>query len=176
VPENGEYISGMGLDFRDFNNDGYPDIAYVALNDQTFPILKNNGKGDFEEATATSGMRALSIQMAGYGAALYDFDNDGWKDLFVTRGHSASLYAPGTSIRQPNAVFRNPGASGKWTALISEAGFADSTAARHRGCAFGDFDGSGRMDAVGTSLDLNAELWMYRSPNKGTGCTFRCAE
>jgi len=44
-------ISGMGLDFRDFNNDGYPDIAYVALNKQKFPIYKNTTKGDFIEVT-----------------------------------------------------------------------------------------------------------------------------
>jgi hypothetical protein len=166
LPGDGERISGMGLDFRDFNNDGYPDIVYVALNGQTFPILKNTGKGDFEEVTGPSGMGIMSLSMAGYGAALYDFDNDGWKDMFVTRGHSSWESAPpGVSTRQPNTVFRNLGASGKWGALTAEAGFADSTAANHRGCAFGDFDGDGRIDAVVTSLERNAELWMNRSPN-----------
>jgi hypothetical protein len=55
-------------------------------------------------------------------------------------------------------------ASGKFQALTEQAGFTPDTAARHRGCAFGDFDGDGRIDAVTTSLDLNAELWMNRSP------------
>jgi hypothetical protein len=166
LPETGEFISGMGLDFRDFNNDGLPDIAYVALNGQTFPLLKNTGKGEFEEVTASSGMRALSFTMAGYGAALYDFDNDGWKDLFVTRGHSSwESVPPGVSARQPNAVFRNLGTSGKWEALTTAAGFTDETAAHHRGCAFADFDGDGRVDAVVSSLERDAELWMNRSPN-----------
>ncbi len=164
LPEEGAFISGMGLDFRDFDNHGYPGIAYVALNKQTFPLLENTGKGDFVEITGTSGLGAESLGMAGYGPALYDFDNDGWKDLFVSRGHVSATHPPGAKPRQPNTVFRNLGASGKWKAYTEEAGFADATAARHRGCAFGDFDGDGRTDAVVTSMDDNAELWMNRSP------------
>ena len=167
LAEDGAFISGMGLDFRDYNNDGYPDIAYVALKSQTFPIYLNTGKGDFAEATAPSGMRAASMKMSGFGAAFYDFDNDGWKDLFVTRGHVAWHGPPGSTINEPNTVFRNLGPSGKWEALTEEAGFTDSTAGRHRGCAFGDFDGDGRIDAVTTGLDMDAELWMNRSPNTG---------
>ena len=47
--------------------------------------------------------------MAGYGAGFYDFDNDGWKDLFVSRGHVEYVAKPGTEIEQLNTVFRNPG-------------------------------------------------------------------
>jgi hypothetical protein len=167
LAEDGAFISGMGLDFRDFNNDGYPDIAYVALTSQTFPIYKNTGKGDFTEVTAPSGMRALSMKMSGFGAAFYDFDNDGWKDLFVTRGHVVWHVPSGFSVDEPNTVFRNLGTSGKWEALTAEAGFPDATAGRHRGCAFGDFDADGRIDAVTTGLDMDAQLWMNRSPHTG---------
>ena len=167
LAEDAAFISGMGVDFRDVNNDGYPDIVYVALKSQTFPLYLNTGKGDFTEATAETGMRALSLPMAGFGPALYDFDNDGWKDLFVTRGHVTSVYPPGFKFAEPNTVFHNPGASGKWTAFTAEAGFTEATAARHRGCALGDFDGDGRVDIVVTSLDRDAEIWMNRSPNPG---------
>jgi hypothetical protein len=167
LQEDGNFISGMGLDFRDFNNDGRPDIAFVALNNQTFPLYENTGKGAFREITSESGMRVASMAMSGFGAALYDFDNDGWKDLFVSRGHVESLPLPGTEIDQYNTVFHNQGATGKWRALTEEAGLNQAPPARHRGCAFGDFDGDGRVDAVVTALSTDAEIWMNRSEKSG---------
>ncbi len=167
LPEDGTFISGMGLDFRDYNNDGYPDIAYVALNNQTFPLLENTGKGEFREVTTSSGMREASMKMAGYGVAFYDFDNDGWKDMFVTRGHVESRPLPGQLIDEFNTVFRNPGRTGTWVALTEEAGLTTTPATRHRGCAFGDLDGDGRVDVVATALSADAEIWMNRSPNSG---------
>ncbi len=163
LTEDGNFISGMGLDFRDVNNDGYPDIFFVALNYQSFPLFLNRGGKGFQDATASSGLRTLTNSMAGYGAGIYDFDNDGWKDIFVTRGHVEALSKPGTEIRQHNTVFRNTGRSGKWQALTGEAGFTAGPRARHRGLAFGDFDNDGRIDAVATAIGGNAELWMNRS-------------
>ena len=167
LPEDGSFISGMGLDFRDFNNDGYPDIAFVALVNQTFPLFQNTGNGDFKEVTSNSGMRAESLSMSGFGAALYDFDNDGWKDLFVTRGDVESQSRTGKPVDQHNTVFRNLGSGGHWQALTEEAGLAAGPAARHRGCAFGDFDSDGLVDVVATALAGNAEVWMNRSPRPG---------
>ena len=165
--EDGEFVSGMGLDFRDYNNDGYPDIVFVALNDQTFPVFMNKAGKGFEEVTLSTGMRQLSRPMSGYGPGFFDFDNDGWKDLFVSRGHVESVAAPSYTIEQNNTVFRNPGATGRWQALTAEAGFDAAPPARHRGCAFADFDGDGRIDIVVTALGRNAEIWMNRTENAG---------
>lgn len=167
LTEDGSFISGMGGDFRDFNNDGYPDIAFAALIGQTFPLYQNTGKGAFREVTTPSGMREASLQMSGYGAALYDFDNDGGKDLFVSGGHVQSVKLPGQPVDQYNAVFRNPGAKGKWTDLRDQAGLTAIPPARHRGCAFGDFDGDGKIDVVVTAIDRDAELWMNRTADSG---------
>jgi enediyne biosynthesis protein E4 len=162
--EDGTFVSGMGLDFRDYNNDGYPDIVYVALPNQTFPVFKNMGNGEFKEVTTDSGMRKLSRPLSGFGVGLYDFDNDGWKDMFVSGGHVESHDMPGQPVNQPNFVFRNSGSSGQWQAVA--AGF-ETTKRRHRGCAFGDLDGDGRIDVVVSALGAEAEIWMNRSQNSG---------
>ncbi|HUK91583.1 MAG TPA: CRTAC1 family protein, partial [Blastocatellia bacterium] len=167
LPEDGNFIGGMGLDFRDFDNDGWPDIIYVALSKQTFPLLKNLNGREFREVTAETGLRAATLPMAAFGAAFYDFDNDGWKDLFVTRGDAVSRPLPGTIVDQPNTVFRNPGTSGKWQALTEEAGLQAAGPARNRGCAFGDLDGDGRIDVVATALAKPAQIWMNQSEGAG---------
>ncbi|HXJ42829.1 MAG TPA: CRTAC1 family protein, partial [Bryobacteraceae bacterium] len=167
LTEDGNFVSGMGLDFRDFDNDGYPDLAFVALAKQAFPLWKNAAGHDFKEVTSASGMRALSMSMSGFGAGLYDFDNDGWKDLFVTRGDVLSRALPGTAVDQQNTVFRNLGAGGRWEGLTSQAGLDAGPSLRHRGLAFGDLDGDGRIDVVATALAGPAEVWMNRSPGAG---------
>lgn len=170
MAEHGNLISGMGVDFRDLDNDGAPDISVVALNDETFPVYRNNGKGGFEEITYRSGLGALTRPMSGYSPNIGDFDNDGWKDVFVSRGHVQSpAMRRRLAIDEPNTVLRN--VAGKWQALTAEAGF-DSHAARHRGAAIADFDSDGRLDIVVSALSAPAELWMNAGTATGNWIAF----
>ena len=164
LTENGQFISGMGVDFRDLDNDGLPDIAFVALDNETFPLFRNLGKGGFADVTGASGMARLSVSMAGYSPTVADFDNDGWKDIFVSRGHVQSLdMASRLQIDQPNTVFRNLGGT-KFLAQTDEAGFTAQPPKRHRGSAYGDFNHDGKLDLVVSALSAPAEIWMNDSP------------
>jgi enediyne biosynthesis protein E4 len=164
LPSYGMFVSGMGSDFRDIDNDGRPDIFFVALQNETFPLFRNSGKHFFEDVAPSNGLAQLANEMSGYSPGIVDFDNDGWKDLFVSCGHVQSTpLSRSMRIELPNVVFRNL-ANGRWDALVEEAGFAAQPARRHRGAACGDFDGDGRVDIVVTALGAPAEIWMNRSP------------
>jgi hypothetical protein len=164
LTEEGQLISGMGVDARDIDNDGLPDIAFVALPYETFPLFRNLGKLRFGDITGSSGMARLSAPMGGYSPTIADFDNDGWKDIFVSRGHVQSLgFSTQGQVEQPNTVFRNLGGK-NFQALTAEAGLTAHPPARHRGSAIGDLNGDGRLDVVVTALSAPAEIWMNDSP------------
>jgi len=166
LPEQGNPISGMGVDFRDLNNDGLPDIALVALANETFPIYQNNGDGSFTDVTAKGGMALSSNSMSGYSANIADFDNDGWKDLFVSRGDVQSAAMSGMrQIDQSNTIFRNLDGT-RWSSLTEEAGFTAQPPRRHRGAAVGDLNHDGKLDVVVTALSAPAELWINDTPNE----------
>lgn len=156
----GSALSGMGSDFRDVNNDGFPDIWYTAVEHESFPLLINSKRGDFDDRTAASGLQATS-QMSGWGNGMFDFDNDGWKDLFVARANvmdNISELIPTRHYPEPNSVFRNLG-NGKFEDVSATAGPDFQMEAAHRGVAFGDLDNDGRIDMVVTVLGGQVKLF-----------------
>jgi hypothetical protein len=163
LPEHGKDVSGMGLDCRDVDDDGRPDVTFAALPKETFPLFRNVGGGAFEEITYRSGLSRLTRDMAGYGIGIQDFDNDGSKDIFVACGHVQSeAMKHRLPIDQHNAVFRNLG-SARMVDLSEAAGLASAPARRHRGLGFGDLNGDGRVDVVVSALGAPAEIWLNES-------------
>lgn len=156
----GNARSGMGADFRDVNNDGRPDIWHTAVEHEGFPLWINAGNGEFQDATVESGLRK-TYDMSGWGAGMADFDNDGWKDLFVARANVMDNIGLQDSARhypEPNTIFRNLG-NGKFEDVSGTVGPDFQIEAAHRGVAFGDLDNDGRIDMVVSVLDGPAELF-----------------
>ena len=87
LSDDGKPFSGMGVDFRDFNNDGRPDIIITNLARQVYAVYQNDGNGSFHYASQATGLSVLSSGSSGWGVRWEDFNNDGWKDLFVTQSH-----------------------------------------------------------------------------------------
>ena len=155
----------MGVDFRDYDNDGLPDIHVTALNRQTFPLFRNLGHGLFEDATARSGLHRMTVSRSGWANALVDFDNDGRRDLFVATSHVNDLAEQfeNAKYEQPNALFRNEG-EGTFEDISDRV--ADFLPAAHRGAAFADFDGDGRIDVVVSAISAPSELWRNETSNR----------
>ena len=157
----GNALSGMGSDFRDVNNDGLPDIWHTAVEHEDFPLYINQGGGTFVDANNTSGLGPLTNRMTGWSNGVYDFDNDGWKDLFVARANvmdNIQQAIPAEAYPEPNSVFRNLG-NGKFQDVSSSAGPSFQIPGAHRGAAFGDIFNTGHIDAVVSSLNEPIKLF-----------------
>ncbi len=166
LPEHGRDVSGMGLDARDINGDGLADVVYAALPGETFPLMQNTKDGYFIDVSRSSRLATQTRDMAGYACIIADFDNDGLKDLFFSRGDVQSQPVnPAVRISQPNTVFRNNG-DGTFTEMTEDAGFTSAPPRRHRGAAPGDLNGDGKPDLVVTGLGAPAEIWLNNSPNE----------
>jgi hypothetical protein len=164
LTNNGAPIASMGADFRDFDNDGRCDLNITALAGETFPLFQNAGKGSFQDLTYRSQLAKLTGTRSGWSNGLFDFNNDGWKDLFTANSDVNDLIDQfqSTRYKQPNSLFGNLG-NGTFRDVSLEAGF--NVARAHRGSAFADFDNDGKIDVVVSALGEAAELWQNVSPD-----------
>jgi enediyne biosynthesis protein E4 len=166
--DDGAPIAGMGADFRDFDNDGLPDLIASGMINDGFLLFRNTGKGLlFEDVGQRSGVTMSTRQLTGWSLGMYDLDNDGWKDLFFAVSHFPGLEKYlGRPAAQPNRVFRN--IEGKrFEDVSSGAGPDFQLAALHHGTAFADFDNDGRVDVAVTTMDGPVKL--FHNVTKGGG-------
>ena len=159
--DEGAALAGMGADFRDLNNDGLPDIWHTAIENETFPLYMNDGKGLFRNASQTSRIANETRLMSGWSNGIVDLDNDGWKDLVVARSNvmdNIEEVSKHFRYAEPNAVFRNLG-NGQFEDVSATAGADFLRPAPHRGLAYGDLDNDGRMDLVVTVLGAPVKVF-----------------
>jgi len=168
VGVDGKPLAGMGTDMGDVNGDGLLDIFVTNLDGQTHSLYKNLGKGLFTNVTFSSGIGEATLPYAGWGAAFFDYDNDGDLDLAVADGDvldNAKLIRDNSSYEQLNLLFRNDG-SGKLASVgpLSGSGFALKKASR--ALAVGDLDNDGDLDVVVSNIGATVDVLQNEGGNR----------
>lgn len=157
----------MGVDFRDIDNDGRPDLFITALSNETFPVYRNLGKGLFLDVTYPGRVGTATLPYSGWSNAILDFNNDGHKDLFAANGDvqdNTEVFSSRAS-RQQNLLLLSDG-KGKFLPVPFGG------AALHRGGAFADLNSDGRLDAVVTRLN-EAPVLLRNTVATGNWIAFR---
>jgi enediyne biosynthesis protein E4 len=154
VDQDGRTYAGMGVDFADYNNDGWPDIVVTNLANQRYALYQNNGDDSFNYASNAAGIGQMTMAHSGWGVRFFDYDNDGWKDLIIAQGHDLDTIEqsyPNLHYREPMLLARNTGRG--FVDVSSQSGNLFHHAWVSRGLAIGDLDNDGRLDAVVTTND-----------------------
>jgi hypothetical protein len=153
--DEGRAFAGMGVDFADYDNDGRPDIVVTNLSNERYRLFRQGKDGSFQDVTHSSGVGSATLLFSGWSTRLFDYDNDGWKDIFVAQGHvmdTIELTAPNLRYRQPPLLLRND--SGRF--VKAAAGEALEKDWAGRGAAFGDLDDDGDIDVVVSNVGQRA--------------------
>ncbi len=170
--EDGNTQACMGTDFGDYDNDGNLDLIVTNFARDTNTLYRNERNGFFSDATTRAGHRD-SYPYMGWGVGFVDFDNDGWKDLYVVNGH---LYPQIDSVkteigyRQSDLLYSNLG-GGRFANISNRLIHAKHVG---RGAAFGDLDNDGRVDVVISNIDSQVNVLMNRSETRNNWLTVRC--
>jgi enediyne biosynthesis protein E4 len=155
LDSNGNTFAGMGVDFEDYNNDGWPDLIITDLANQRYALYTNLKDGTFDYSTGVTGLSAISLLHSGWGVRFLDYDNDGWKDLLIVQSHvidTIQRSQPGLRYREsPLLLHSEQGKKFVDVSALSGEVFRQEWAAR--GLAVGDINNDGKLDAVVTSND-----------------------
>jgi enediyne biosynthesis protein E4 len=160
LSQDGRRLSGMGVVFQDYDNDGRPDVVVTELPREIYGVYHNEGDGSFTYRSLETGLGLLSSGSSGWGVGLEDFDNDGWKDLFVAQGHvldNVEQIDPSLHYLEPPLLAMNH--AGRFERVDS----GDNTPWAARGAAFGDLNNDGWQDVVMTVLGGHPQVLMNRS-------------
>jgi enediyne biosynthesis protein E4 len=175
LDENGVALSGMGVAVADYDGDGWLDIARTNFSEQVTTLYRNYGNGAFEDASIKAGL-GVNRKYLGFGVGFFDFDNDGWKDLFLANGHVYSQIAGRklhVSYKEPKVLYRNL-RNGHFEDVTSKMGSVLRGENLGRGCAFGDFDNDGDMDVIVNNLDGPPTLLRNDGGNKNNCIMVKC--
>ncbi len=156
--DNGRTFAGMGVDFSDYNNDGKPDVFINALAHQRYALFRNDGQ-IFEYVSGPAGVSAISSSHSGWGAKLFDADNDGRRDIFVAQGHvmdNIELTQPDLRYQEPMVLMHNTGTG--FIDVSSTSGPAFQVPRASRGAAIADLDNNGFLDIAVNCKDQPALL------------------
>jgi hypothetical protein len=160
----GEAKSSMGVDAGDFDNDGDDDLFVAELTGQGADLYVNDGTGVFVDQSARSRIRFATLPFTGFGAAWFDYDNDGWLDVLMVNGAVTSIEDLVKAndpfpLRQRKQLLRNLG-NGEFEDVTARAGAVFQAPTVARGAAFGDLDNDGATDIVVASNNGPLQLLM----------------
>jgi hypothetical protein len=155
----------MGIASGDFDLDGDEDLFVTNILGETFVLYVNDGRGLFEDARVRAGLSRPTAAFTGFGTDWFDYDNDGWLDLFIANGAVNIIEAQrgqAAPYRMTNQLFRNTG-RGQFEETSAAAGPAFARAEIGRGAAFGDIDNDGDIDIVVTNNNGPVRLLINQS-------------
>lgn len=164
LTSDGKGLSGMGTVFQDYDNDGRPDVIVTVLPRELYSLYHNDGGGSFTYQSLETGLGSLTSGSSGWGVGLEDFDNDGWKDLFVAQSHVLD------NVQQIDASLRYkelPLLALNHDGRFERADSGVTTPIAARGAAFGDINNDGFMDVVISTLGGPPMLLLNRGGGGG---------
>jgi enediyne biosynthesis protein E4 len=166
--ENGRETASMGVAVGDYLNNGQLDLYNTVFSDDYNPLYRNDGAGNFTDVSYQAGIAEVTIPFLGWGTGFLDFDNDGWKDLFVANGHvypGVDKSGWGTTFAERPLLFRNL-RNGKFDVVPPVKGTGLALVLTARGAAFGDLFNDGKIDVVINQLHNTPVLLRNVSPDQ----------
>src|SRR5581483_11221575 len=159
--EDGVARAGMGVDAADYDRSGHPSLIISNFANQMLSLYHNEGNGLFVDEAPRSEVGRATLITLGFGCFFFDYDNDGWPDIFVADGHiedAIERVQKRVSYAEPPHVFRNLG-GGKFQEVTDSLGSAFSAPKVARGAAYADIDNDGVLDVLLTTNGGAAHLY-----------------